>query len=88
MKLFDGTNKYAYQTLFGIVNIEPYEENENHYYVLKMITDTTIKLPVKITPNAIIDYRKFDTRYKALKFLKKLENQSLEEIQDLLKLVI
>ena len=78
MKLFDGINKYAYQTLFGIVNIEPYEENENHYYVLKMITDSTIKLPVKIAPNAIIDYRKFNTRYNALKYLKLLEKQKIK----------
>ena len=36
MKLFDGVNKYAYETLFGIVNIEPINEDGFKYFVLKM----------------------------------------------------
>lgn len=86
MKRFDGVNKYAYKTLFGIVNIEQINEDQI-YYVLKMITDTAIKLPVKIAPNAIIAFRKFKTRSDALRYLKKLEQQAYKEVNELLKLV-
>ena len=68
MKLFDGVNKYAYETLFGIVNIEPINEDGFKYFVLKMISDTAIKLPVKIAPGGIIAFRKFKTRTNALKY--------------------
>lgn len=87
MKLFDGVNKYAYETLFGIVNIEPINEDGFKYFVLKMISDTAIKLPVKIAPGGIIAFRKFKTRTSALKYLKQLENQVHAEIKVLLELM-
>ena len=87
MKLFDGVNKYAYETLFGIVNIEPINEDGFKYFVLKMISDTTIKLPVKIAPGDIIAFRKFKTRTNALKYLKQLENQVHAEVKVLLELM-
>lgn len=87
MKLFDGVNKYAYETLFGIVNIEPINEDGLNYFVLKMISDTTIKLPVKIAPCDIIAFRKFKTRTNALKYLKQLENQVHAEVKVLLELM-
>lgn len=87
MKLFDGVNKYAYETLFGIVNIEPINEDGVKYFVLKMISDTAIKLPVKIAPCDIIAFRKFKTRTNALKYLKQLENQVHAEVKVLLELM-
>jgi hypothetical protein len=87
MKLFDGVNKYAYETLFGIVNIEPINEDGFKYFVLKMISDTAIKLPVKIAPGGIIAFRKFKTRTNALKYLKQLENQVHAEVKVLLELM-
>lgn len=80
MKLFDGINKYTYQTIFGKVQLERKDKN----VIFNVLDDVKIGMFNVNIPSKIFEMR-FDTRLQALKKLKKIEADALSDLKKLIE---
>ncbi len=92
MNKFDGIHPYSYETIFGIVEIEKEENNNDlsqdgfsYMYVLRPVTVTCIKFPCIVWQNCI-GMRRFQNRTQAFIYLKSLEDEVIPKIKKLLNL--
>lgn len=82
MKKFDGVHKYAYDSIFGIFNIES-EKTNSGWFVLQQVSGTPIQLPSW----SKLNLRHFQNRTLALKHLIDVEKTTKLKVVELLECV-
>lgn len=80
MKLFDGINKYTYQTVFGKVQLE----RKGKDVIFNVLDNVKLGMFNVNIPSKIFEMR-FDTRVQALKKLKTIEASALSDLKTLIE---
>lgn len=80
MKLFDGIHKFVYQTVFGKVQLV---KNDNGV-TFKLLDVPNISHSSFVVSDKF-HLRRFDNRMSALKKLKQMERQAIEDMEKLLR---
>lgn len=85
MKKFDGIHPYAYETIFGIINIDPYitTDDRQHWFVVKKVTETPIRYPAIIDHERVVGLRRFENRSKAYQYINGLEVKTFNEVNNI-----
>lgn len=86
MKKFDGIHQYAYNTIFGIINIDPYTtvDDTQHWFVVRKVTESPIRYPTIVDHERVIGLRRFENRSKAYQYIKNLEVKTCRDIKDIM----
>lgn len=80
MKKFDGLHPEAYDTIFGIVNLEIDKSDDDGMLVIKQVSDTPIKFPCIVDHERVVGMRRFYTIESALEHIDKMENDTYNRI--------
>lgn len=87
MKKFDGIHPYAYDTIFGIINIDPYTTVDDHqpWFVVKKVTESPIKFPTIVDYERVVGLRRFENRSRAYQYIKKMEADTFHNIKKIFR---
>jgi len=86
MKKFDGIHPCAYETIFGIINIDP--DEEKGWFVVKKITESPVMYPVVVDYDRIVGLRRFKNRTKCYQFIRGMELRVADNVKKLLSEIV
>lgn len=83
MKLFNGVNKYSFETLFGIVEIFNTTMNGESRYMLRMVHQSLVSIPEFQSPiTGVIGFRHYPNRTMAAFDLKSIEQKAINILKE------
>lgn len=83
MKLFNGVNKYSFETLFGIVEIFKTDVNGEKRYMLRMVHQSIVNVPeFQSQVTGVIGFGHYQNRTKAALDLKSIEQKAINILKE------
>ena len=83
MKIFNGINKYSFETLFGIIEIFKTDIGGESRYMLRMVHQSLIQVPEFQSPiTGVIGFGHYPNRTIAAFYLKSIEQKAINILKE------